>query len=165
MSLKEVKWKCQRSFRRMFKQWSLPQKRVYPWSGNSTESPRSPQWMAITSSTRISGQAGSWKWCPGGSTWWRSVDAGSRSPRTRRSFIRSRRRDCRHSTRWTLISGSGLCLLKNMLLTERWPVLSVRTWAWQGAWTPRLEGWVCSPHHQGVCKEDLERTRGFRLQS
>ena len=56
-----------------------------------------------------------------------SVDAGSGSPRTRRSFIRCRRRDCRHSKRWTLISGSGLCLLKNMLLTERRLVLSART--------------------------------------
>lgn len=34
-----------------------------------------------------------------------------------------------------------------------------------GAQTPRLEGWVCSPHHQGICKEGLERTQGFRLQS
>ena len=56
-----------------------------------------------------------------------SVDAGSGSPRTRRSFIRSRQRNCRHSTRWTLISFSGLCLLKNMLLTERRLVLSIGT--------------------------------------
>lgn len=34
-----------------------------------------------------------------------------------------------------------------------------------GARTPRLEGWVCSPPHQVICKECLERTRGFRLQS
>ena len=64
-----------------------------------------------------------------------------------------------------LISGSGLCLLKNMQLTDRRPVLRVRTWVWQGAQTPRLEGWVCSPQNQGICKEGLERTRGFRLQS
>ena len=104
MSPKEARTKCQRSFRKMRKKWSLLRKTIYPWSGNSTESPRSPRWMAITSSTRISGRAGSWKWCPRGNAWWRSLDTCSGSPRTRRSFIRSRWRDCRHSTKWTLIS-------------------------------------------------------------
>ena len=52
-----------------------------------------------------------------------------------------------------------------MLPTERRPLLNIRTWVWQGARTPRLEGWVCSPHHQGICKEGLEKTKGFRLQS
>ena len=42
-----------------------------------------------------------------------------RIPQDQKELYKKQAWDCKHSTRWTLISGSGLCLLKNMLLTER----------------------------------------------
>lgn len=62
------------------------------------------------------------------STWRRLADSGSTSGRARGRIIRSRLRSCRNGTRWTWITRSRVCLLKSMLLTEREPLRSIRTW-------------------------------------
>ncbi|KAI4552991.1 hypothetical protein MJT46_016285 [Ovis ammon polii x Ovis aries] len=50
-----------------------------------------------------------------------------RVPQDQKELYKKQAEERRHSARWTLISGSGLCLLKNMLPTKRWPMLSIIT--------------------------------------